>query len=478
MKALGSVPTNSTKLVCTLGPATNTLAFVRGLAAAGTSIFRVNFSHGTPDDHARAAGLVRDAEAEGDRALAVLADLPGPKVRLATMDPDPFRFMPGQPFELRAHGPGDEGGTSTTYPDLAGDLREGDRVLLADGAVELVVRATDGGTVRTECVRGGIVRGGQGVNVPADRLSLPAITERDRECLVRALDLEVDMVAQSFVRGPGDLLGLRALMRERAVPIVAKIETKPAIENVEGILEVTDALMVARGDLGVELPMEQIPLLQKDLLRRSRAAGRPVVVATQMLESMTRAPRPTRAEASDVANAVLDGADAIMLSGETAVGDYPFEAAAAATKIAAAVESRVADYRAAQPDCRHRGEAAAVAHAVAAVATSEAEVVAITCYTETGRTARLLSAERPSSPIYAFMPDQQVRRAITLNWGVVPIAAERPDDTDAMIALMDRGVSERGLVAPGDLVVMAASSPVGRTKTNMLKLHKVGSPVR
>ena len=478
MSSVGTAPATSTKLVCTLGPATNTPAFVRGLVAAGASIFRVNFSHGSPQDHRRAIGLVRDAEAEGDRALAVLADIPGPKVRLATMDPDPFRFSPGQPFELRAAGPGDEHGTSTTYPDLADDLQDGDRVLLADGAVELVVRATDGRTVRTECVRGGIVRSGQGVNVPAERLSLPAVTERDRECLARALDLEVDMIAQSFVRRPGDLLELRDLMGERVVPIVAKIETKPAIENVEAIHEVTDALMVARGDLGVELPMEEIPLLQKDLLRRSRDAGRPVVVATQMLESMTRAPRPTRAEASDVANAVLDGADAIMLSGETAIGEYPFEAAAAATRIAAAVESRATDYRAAQPDCRHQGEAAAVAHAVAAVATSEAEVVAITCYTETGRTARLLSAERPSSPIYAFMPDQRVRRVTTLNWGVVPLAAERPDDTDAMIALMDLGVSERGLVAPGELVVMAASSPVGRTKTNMLKLHKVGSPLR
>ena len=467
----------STKLVCTLGPATNTPAFVRGLVAAGASVFRVNFSHGAPEDHARAVGLVRDAEAEGDRALAVLADLPGPKVRLAAMDPDPFRFSPGQPFELRPGGSGDDRGTSTTYPDLADDLREGDRVLLADGAVELVVRASEGRTLRTECVRGGIVRSGQGVNVPAERLTLPAVTERDREGLARALDLGVDLVAQSFVRESGDLLELRALMGERIVPIVAKIETKPAIENLGSILEVTDALMVARGDLGVELPMEQIPLLQKDLLRRSRDAGRPVVVATQMLESMTRAPRPTRAEATDVANAVLDGADAIMLSGETAIGEYPFEAAAAAAKIAAAVESRAADYRAAQPACRHRGQAAAVAHAVAAIATSEAEVVAITCYTETGSTARLLSAERPSSPIYAFMPNQQVRRVTTLNWGVVALAAERPDDTEGMIALMDGGVRERGLVAPGELVVMAASSPVGRTTTNILKLHKVGSPV-
>ena len=472
-------PATRTKLVCTLGPATNTPAFVRGLVAAGTSIFRVNFSHGTPDDHARAVGLVRDAEAGGDRVLGVLADLPGPKVRLGTLDPDPLRLTEGRRFELRPDGAGDERGASTTHPGLAGDLREGDRVLLADGAVELVVESIDGDTVRARCVRGGQVRSRQGVNVPAERLSLPAVTERDREGLARALDLGVDMIAQSFVRGAGDVDDLRSAMGERVVPIVAKIETKPAVEHIDAILEATDALMVARGDLGVELPMEQIPLLQKDLLHRSIDASRPVIVATQMLESMIHAPRPTRAEATDVANAVLEGADAIMLSGETAIGDHPFEAAAAATKIAVAVESRPGEYRAARPPCRHSGEAAAVAHAVAAVADSEPDVVAITCYTETGRTARLVSAERPSRPIYAFIPDEGVRRSTTLNWGVVPVAADHhPDDTDAMIALMDEGLRRHGLVRPGMLIVMAASSPAGRTTTNMLKLHQVGSPVR
>ena len=234
--------------------------------------------------------------------------------------------------------------------------------------------AVDGPVVRTECVRGGTVRSGQGVNVPAERLSLPAITDRDREGLARALDLGVDLVAQSFVRGPQDIKELRALMGDRAVPIVAKIETKPAVEDIDEILGVTDVVMVARGDLGVELPMEEIPLLQKDLLRAARAASTPAIVATQMLESMIRAPRPTRAEATDVANAVLDGADGIMLSGETAIGRFPFEAAAAAARIAAAVESRGEEYRAAQPPCRHAGEGPAVAHAAAAVAIEDRNV--------------------------------------------------------------------------------------------------------
>ena len=314
--------------------------------------------------------------------------------------------------------------------------------------------------------------------MPAERLGLPAVTDRDREGLARALELGVDLVAQSFVRGPEDVVELRSLMGDRAVPIVAKIETKPAVEAIEQILDVTDALMVARGDLGVELPMEEIPLLQKDLLRAARAAGRPVIVATQMLESMIRSPRPTRAEATDVANAVLDGADGIMLSGETAIGRYPFEAAAAASKIAEAVESRGAEYRAAQPPCRHTGEGPAVAHAAAAVAREDRDVVAITCYTETGRTARLLSAERPSCPVYAFIPDEVVRRANTVLWGVTPLAASKPADTDEMIALMDEGLRSNGLARPGDAVVMAAASPAGKTTTNMLKVHRVGSPVR
>ena len=291
--------------------------------------------------------------------------------------------------------------------------------------------------MQTECVRAGSVRSHQGVNVPAERLSLPPVTDRDREMLRHVLDLGVDLVAQSFVRDPSDIEELRAAMEGRPVPIVAKIETRPAVENFERILDVADAAMVARGDLGVELPMEEIPLVQKRLLRAARVAGRPVIVATQMLESMIRSPRPTRAEANDVATAVLDGADAIMLSGETAIGEFPFEAASAATRIARAVESQGAEYRAAQPPCLHAGEAAAVAHAAASIVAGDSDVVAITCYTTTGRTAALLSAERPRVPIHAFIPDADVRRANGLLWGVETHAADRPQDTDQMIAMMD-----------------------------------------
>jgi len=467
-----------TKLICTLGPASATPKLIEGLVRAGASVFRLNFSHGTPEEHARMVELVRGVEASVARSLAVLVDLPGPKVRLGSVAGDPFPFKPGQRFELRASGEGDDRGAATTYPSLSEDLRAGDRVLLADGAVELTVTGLDDGVVRTECLRGGTVRSGQGVNVPAERLGLPAVTDRDREGLSRALAMGADLIAQSFVRAPEDVRQLRDLMEDRVVPIVAKIETRPAVEDVDRILEEADAVMIARGDLGVELPMEEIPLIQKDLIRKARAVGRPAIVATQMLESMISAPRPTRAETTDVANAVLDGADAVMLSGETAVGRYPFESAAAATTIAAYVEERGGAFRGPDPPPRPMSEGAAVAHAVGTIPFQDLGITAITCYTETGRTARLLSVERPSVPVYAFIPPEDVRRSTCLLWGVEALPAEPPEDTDGMIALMDRGLQEHGLAEPGDAVVMAASSPAGRTTTNMLKIHTVGMPVR
>jgi pyruvate kinase len=467
--------TARTKLVCTLGPASATPKMVRGLVEAGATVFRINTSHGTIDDHRRSLAIVREIEEAADRPLSVLADLPGPKVRLREVDPDPFPFRPGQRFELRPDGRSDARGAPTTHPGLARDLRAGDRVLLADGAVELTVAEVEGDVAVTECVRGGSVRSHQGVNVPAERLSLPAVTDRDREALADVLAMGADLVAQSFVRAPADVDGLREAMGEAHVPIVAKIETRPAVEDFAAILATADAAMVARGDLGVELPIEEIPLLQKRLLRQARAAGRPVVVATQMLESMIRAPRPTRAEANDVATAVLDGADAIMLSAETAIGEFPFEAASVANRIAVGVESRGAEYRAALPPPIHTGEAEAVAHAAASIVEGDADVAAVTCYTTTGRTAALLSAERPRVPIHAFIPDVAVRRGIGLLWGVNALPADRPRDTDAMIAMMDAGLREQGLARDGDVVVMAASMPAGRTTTNMLKVHQLGS---
>ncbi|HSJ51082.1 MAG TPA: pyruvate kinase [Actinomycetota bacterium] len=468
------------KLVCTLGPATATLERVRALADAGCDVFRINLSHGDREQWDELFSLVRAVSEERGDDLAVLSDLPGPKIRLGRFVAGEVELQAGTRFELRPDddSPGDATGAGTTYAGLAADVRPGDRILLADGSAELVVASTDGSTVASEVVRAGLVRSGAGVNVPAERLGLPAVTERDRMRLAEALGRGADLVAQSFVRSAADVAELRELMGDRVVPIVAKIETRPAVEGIDAILGEADAIMVARGDLGVELPMAEIPILQKELLRAAASAARPVIVATQMLESMTASPRPTRAEATDVATAVLDGADAIMLSAETAIGAYPVEAATAAVRIAQVAEERGAEFRGPPAPCTHEDEAGAVAHAAARIAAADRDVVAITCYTQTGRTAALLSAERPSVPVYAFVPKADVRRELALWWGVRALPARIPEDTDEMIALMDEGLRAEGFAEDGEAVVMAASSPAGIMRTNMLKVHHIGAAVR
>jgi len=464
------------KLVCTLGPSTGSGDRVRALAEAGCDVFRVNFSHGGPKDHAARVRMVRSIGDEMGRDLAVMADLPGPKIRLGDLAAEPLSLSAGSRFALRPGGEaGDAEGASVTYPGLAHDVRPGDRILLADGAVELMVRDIEGDDVVTEVVRPGSIRARAGVNVPAERLRLPAITDRDREALAAALELGVDLVAQSFVRSAADVAGLRSLMGERTLPIVAKIETRPAVDDIDKVLEEADAVMVARGDLGVELPMEEIPIVQKEILLAARGAARPAIVATQMLESMTHAPRPTRAEASDVANAVLDGADAIMLSAETAIGEFPVEAAMAAVRIAEVAEERGSRFRAGRPSCTHADEGAVAAHAASQIAADDPDVVAVSCFTRTGRTAAYLSSERPPVPIYAFAPDGSVRRGLAVRWGIAALPAAVPDDTDDMIALMDDGLRAAGAARDGQLVVLVAASPFGRAHTNMIKIHRVGS---
>ncbi len=472
-------PSGRTKLIATVGPASDHPDAIHALADAGATVFRVNFAHGTPEERSERIAKIRAVEAERGTSLAILADLPGPKVRLGQLAGPSVRLRTGQRFRLDSGGPaGDETGAPVTYQRLAEDVRPGDRVLLADGAVDLVVRKIEQRVVVTEVVRGGDIRPGVGVNIPADRLSLPAVTDRDREALARALDLGVDFIGQSFVRDPQDVVDLRSLMGDRPLPIVAKIETRPAAEMADRIMEVSDAVMVARGDLGVELPLEDIPILQKELLSMALARGIPGIVATQMLESMIRSPRPTRAEVSDVANAVLDGADAIMLAAETAVGEFPALAAETAARIAAAAEGGAGHSRMSHAACRHTGEAAAVAHAAAQVAVDDPDVVAIAAYTESGLTANLLSSERPGVPTYAFSPHLEVRRRLSLRWAIHPLPTADPGDTDSMIEAMDRGLRDAGVAREGDVVVIVASSPAGKAKTNMLKVHHVGAPVR
>ena len=335
--------TERTQLVCTIGPAS--VGRAGELAEAGMEIARLNFSHGSPRDHERVVAAVREAKTADGAAVALMTDLPGPKVRLGPLAGGSAQLVAGQTFVLRpAHSPADASGAGTNHPGIATDLRPGDTVLLADGAAELRVVRSDADVV-TEVVRGGTVRSGAGVNVPSERLSLPALSDRDRAFVEGSLSFGAQFVAQSFVRRADDVKQLRALLGGSPARIVAKIETRAAIDDIQEILRVSDAIMVARGDLGVEIPFEEVPIVQKDLMRAASDAGVMAIVATQMLESMVDAPRPTRAEASDVANAVLDGADAVLLSAETAIGAYPVEAARAAVRICRYAEEHGDRYR-------------------------------------------------------------------------------------------------------------------------------------
>jgi len=461
-----------TKIVATIGPAS--VGRVDELVAAGMDVARLNFSHGTPADHQAAARAVREASARAGRPVAVMVDLAGPKVRLGRLPPSGVTLKSGATFTLRRDmAIGDARGAATNHEGLADELRPGDRISLADGAVELRVTSI-GDAVDCEVVTGGTLLSRAGVNVPASRLSLPAITDRDREDVVRARALGADYIAQSFVRQASDVDALRAALGEPTIPIVAKIETGAAVEAATDILQAADAVMLARGDLGVDVDLERVPLIQKRLTRQAVTMGVPAIIATHMLESMIDEPRPTRAEVSDVANAVLDDADAVMLSGETAIGRHPVAAVRTAARIAGETERYGADFAA--PTIRRRpgDSAAAVARAVADVTAANPDIAAIACFTETGTTAELLAGSRPRVPIAAFCADEAVARRLTLRRAVHPVLTDRMPNTDAVIGMLDTGLSRDFGLARGTPVVLVAASPVGRADTNLLKLHRVG----
>lgn len=437
-------------------------------------VARINLSHGSREEHEGLTAAVREAAEAAGRAVGLMADLPGPKVRLGELAGGAVELDEGAAFTLRAgDGPGDAAGATTSYSGLAGDLEPGDRVLLSDGIVELRAEDADDEGLRTEVVRGGIIRSRASVNVPADRLGLSAISERDEEHVEWIRRAGVDLVSQSFVRRAEEVRALRELLREAPALVVAKIETAAALADRDRILEVADAIMVARGDLGVELPPEEIPVLQKDLVDGANRAGKPAIVATQMLESMIESPRPTRAEAGDVAGAAFDGAAAILLSAETAIGAFPAETVRTADRILRVAQASRFSGGAAE---RNGGgsEAHAIAHAARAVV-EEGEALAVACFTRTGRTAKLLSAVRLPVPVYAFSDDEGVVRRLTVCRGVRPIRSELPGDTDAMIDMMDRGLAEGALAQPGERVVMVASAPVGGAHTNLLKIHRMSA---
>jgi pyruvate kinase len=465
-----------TKQVCTIGPAS--VEHIPQLVAAGMDVARVNFSHGSDEDHKSYAHAVRAAAHSARRSVAVMADLPGPKLRLGELSGGEARLETGTPFTLRSDDgtPGDATGAAVAHPEVTKHLEVGDRVLLADGAAELRVVEIIDNEVRTEVVNGGLVRSRGGVNVPSQRLPGDALTDEDRAAVPRAVELRVDLIAQSFVRTADDVRALRKLLPADGPKVVVKVETRAAVDNFDEIVAEADGVMVARGDLGVDLPFEDVPLVQKDLVRRATTAGKFVIVATQMLESMTGAPRPTRAEASDVANAVLDGADAVMLSAETAIGQFPMETLQAMERICAKAELDGASYL--SPTGYVGGDTSADAIIAAASYICLRDTAgpgtpdALWCFTRTGRTAELLSLTRPGVPIVAFTLSPIVARRLAVRRGVMPVVLSANSKTGTLIERMQGAWrSQRGNDELKSVLLVTTSPRPGGV--NRLEVHNL-----
>ncbi len=469
------------KIVCTLGPASLEQETIEKLLLAGMDVARLNFSHGTHEFHRQTIEKLRAASLKVRKAVAILADLQGPKIRTGKLVKGETLLKEGAEYTITTDEsvPGTDEIVSTTYPHLASDVNVGDQILIDDGLLELKVKSTDKKTtVKMEVIHGGILKNNKGINLPGVALRADALTPKDREDLLFAIKAGVDYCALSFVRQPSDLDTARQAMADagRQVPIIAKLEKPEAIARLDAILDKTDGVMVARGDLGVEIPPEEVPAIQKDIIRRANLRGLPVIVATQMLNSMIDHPRPTRAEASDVANAVYDGADALMLSGETASGKYPLDSVQMMERIILAAESsmRVAKRVPTAEPLSIPGAFPDVIAGIACRAAREAGASLIAAFTLSGTTARLLSHYRPSVPVIAFSPNQEVRRKLALLWGVVPRVLEPVVETEAMVKRVEEELLARGLANKGDRVVIVFGAPIGQPgKINSLRLHQI-----
>lgn len=463
------------KIVATLGPASSTPDRIRALAEAGADVFRLNFSHGSHDDHLARIRAVRALELETGRPIGLLADLQGPKLRIGSFRDGAVDLIPGQNFRLDMEGtPGDATGVALPHPEVLASLKPDTDLLLDDGKIRLRVKEVHSGWAMTEVVIGGRLSDRKGVNLPDTVVPLSAMTPKDRADLAFALAHGIDWVALSFVQRPDDLREARGLIQGRAA-LLAKIEKPSAIESLDEIVQLSDALMVARGDLGVELPLQTVPGLQKRIVRAARRAGKPVVVATQMLESMIKAPVPTRAEVSDVATAVYDGADAIMLSAESASGDYPIESVRTMDQIARQVE-RDPLYRGIM-DAEHNNPESTASDAITAAARQVAETInaaAIVTYTMSGSTALRAARERPRAPILCLTPLVETARRLTIAWGINTVVAPDAINFADMIAKATALARSIDLAKPGDSLVVTAGVPFGSPgNTNVLRIARV-----
>jgi len=472
--------TRKTKIIATLGPASDNAATIEAVVRAGANAVRLNLSHGTIDEHRRVFNTVREVCARLNAPVAVIVDLQGPKIRVGNIPGGKITIARGETLTLTAEDtPGSPGLISTTYKALASDVRTGDKLLFDDGLMEAVVKSIDGQRVICEVITGGVLREHKGINLPGRTISAPSLTEHDMEGVRFAAKAGADYIALSFVRKASDVAGLKEELAALGsdIPIIAKIEKSEAIENLDDIIREADSIMIARGDLGVELTPEAVPVLQKRIIAKANAAGKCVITATQMLESMITHPRPTRAEASDVSNAVYDNTDCLMLSGETAVGRYPVEAVEMMVRIVRETEEALDDHPRiiARPMEGPRAFAHAVTYAAFA-ACKEVSPRALVVFTQSGSTAELLSQLRPSTRIIAFTAAPSTWRRMALVWGVTPLMTEFGASTDEMICRGEAALLDNDVAELGDTVVIISGTKVGmRGATNMMKIDWIGS---
>jgi pyruvate kinase len=467
------------KIVCTLGPATDSYDRIKALVDAGMDVARLNLSHGSHAEHEERYWRVRKAAEETGRSVGVLADLQGPKIRLGRFREGPVLLERGDEFTITVEETeGDRQICGTTYRGLADDVARGERILVDDGRVTLEVTEVEGPRVHTIVIEGGMVSDHKGLNLPGVAVSVPALSEKDVEDLRWALRTGADLIALSFVRSGRDIEGVHRIMAEedRRLPVLAKVEKPQAVEKLEDIVDAFDGVMVARGDLGVEMPLESVPLVQKRAIKLAKRNAKPVIVATQMLDSMVDASRPTRAEASDVANAVMDGTDAVMLSGETSVGKYPIETVRTMGRIVSAAEENV--LAKGLPPLTERSKPRTQGGSVARAAAEMGDFLGarfLVAFTQSGDTARRLSRYRSPIPVLAFTPERSTRAQLSLTWGVETFLGPMVDSTDEMVRQVDEQLLKIGRCEKGDTVVITAGSPPGVPgTTNLVRVHYIG----
>lgn len=471
-----------TKIVCTIGPASEDKEVIKELIKAGMNVARLNFSHGTHEEHGARIAAIREAARELNTSVAIMLDTKGPEIRLGTFARERVFLKKGQEFTLVTYPvEGDEKRAFVNLKEIPRVVDEGDRILLDDGLIELEVKRVGDEEILCTVLNDGVISSKKGVNIPGRSIPLPAVTPKDVEDILFGIKMDVDFIAASFVRKASDVLEIRKILEENGgneIQIIAKIESREGVGNLGEIIKVADGIMVARGDLGVEIPVEEIPLVQKMIIEKCNRAGKPVITATQMLESMISHPRPTRAEATDVANAILDGTDAIMLSGETATGEFPVEAVKVMARIAEKVEQSVSlDTTALKRQTAIRTVTDAISHATYTIA-KDLGASAIITSTKSGYTARMVAKFRPSAPIIAVTPKEKVTRALQLVWGVFPIKVKGTSSTDEMFAEAVKGALESGLVKKGDLVVITAGVPLYVSgATNLIRVKVIGDVV-